>query len=305
MGPRVLPCGAAVPVVHALLRAVGNRSVAIQEYAGAVGAAVIGPTEALDSIDGLTVVEGRHRQPFAGKVFERVFAVGIGERAAGEAGARPVLAGLQEIPLVAGAAAVAVGEIHQVDVPVGHVQRVPHMVATGNAAAHQLAGHVPVKVAQVAQVLEALGIALADHLRAVVAVEDVHQLPGVAVGGIAVARRIVVVCHQAANYICIGLQLGQVVLARIVRDNALDIGGRGGHPGGQFVHLIGADRAGFGIVHCDSEFRGQGCQSGLSILLHDPEAPGHAAGHLVKPVELVGIIRQQGLQDLLLHKAFL
>ena len=107
-----------------------------------------------------------------------------------------------------GSAAVAVGHVHQI---VAAIQGddVPHMAACTGAAGHLTGDGIAVNAAGlIAQVLEGLGIALADHIGFAVAVKDPDQLPGVRISGEAVgAGCSVVIGYQIADLIPEACQL--------------------------------------------------------------------------------------------------
>ena len=88
--------------------------------------------------------------------------------------------------LVAHVFTVAVGHIHQIVLSL-QANYVPHMrrTAAGNSVSDNgpycgVAGCI-IKSAQVAEILEGLGIALAHHIGAIIPVKHIYYLPGVAV----------------------------------------------------------------------------------------------------------------------------
>ena len=123
----------------------------------------------------------------------------------------------QEVIVVALVALVTVGHVHQIVAAVGHGHHVPHVGAGGAGIERDGACDAPAvdksaaESGLVTQVLEGLGVALADHVGGGVAVEDPHQVPGAlhAVEGIVVKghRRVVVVVRQAADGFLVGVEL--------------------------------------------------------------------------------------------------
>ena len=113
-------------------------------------------------------------------------------------------------------ARIAVGNVHQI-VSAGGLHDVPHMAAGAGAAVHHAAYAVAVdlliKIAQVAQVLEGLGIAFADDVGGRIAVKHPDQLPGVAVGGVGgIIRSGVVVGNEIADLLHVGAELFFIAL---------------------------------------------------------------------------------------------
>ena len=80
----------------------------------------------------------------------------------------------------------------------------------------------------VAEVLEGLGIALADHVGAGIVVKDVDKGPGadVLVEGVVVVGCIPVVLHQRADGIGVGAELVIVGVCGVLAHDGLCIGGR-------------------------------------------------------------------------------
>ena len=124
---------------------------------------------------------------------------------------------------------VAVGDIRQIPFAVEqHV--VPHMgsgtVGGGQISLHQVALRVPLKVRQITQVLEGLGVALTDHVGVRVPVEHVDQLPGVSKSHTDIGCGIVVILHPVLDFHFIGPEQVIIRQPRVVVHNAL------GHVGG-------------------------------------------------------------------------
>ena len=121
-------------------------------------------------------------------------------------------------------AAVAVRQVHQIILAVGHGHDVPHMRARTGAPVHTpghaVAVDVTVEFRHVAEVLERLRVAFAHHVRAGILVEDVHQLPRVAVS-LAAARRAAVVGDEIADLVTVSLQLLQVVQVFVLLHDTL------------------------------------------------------------------------------------
>ena len=114
----------------------------------------------------------------------------------------------KQLVRIANGTLVAVGDVHEVVLAVVHVDDVPHVRAstgsTVHRARHRAAGHAR-DVRQIAQVLEGLGVSLADHVGGVIVVEHVHELPRVTVINPATRGR-VVVAHHLANRVVEQLQ---------------------------------------------------------------------------------------------------
>ena len=155
-------------------------------------------------------------------------------------------------------AGVAVGDVSHV-VPAAHGHDVPHVRAFAGAAGHH-AGDADhggaAEAALVAQELEGLGVALADHLGGIVPVKDVDQLPGVAVGR-AIVHCVMVVIHMIADILLVGLQLVQVGFVLVAvhhaagifrgRDGPGAVGGvQGVSAGGVIYGIVGGNLVGEG-----------------------------------------------------------
>ena len=81
---------------------------------------------------------------------------------------------------------VGIGDVRHVVLAVLHGDDIPHMgafitICIGGSR-HRIAGHRPIEIGQVAEILKGLGIALADHLGGGILIEHPDQLPGVTVG---------------------------------------------------------------------------------------------------------------------------
>ena len=94
------------------------------------------------------------------------------------------ISGQEELALITYGALVAVGHVHQV-VAAHQTHNIPHMAfGVGQSALHLAGGGIAgriLKFAQVAEILEGLGIALAHHIGAIIPVKHIYYLPGVAV----------------------------------------------------------------------------------------------------------------------------
>ena len=104
-------------------------------------------------------------------------------------------------------------------------------MATCTGAARHSAGDCVadsiIKGGQVAQVLERLGIALADHVGVLVPVKDVDDLPGVAIRGITITCGIIIIRNQFTDLVFIGFQLLVVGFVLVLFYNGLGICRRG------------------------------------------------------------------------------
>ena len=110
------------------------------------------------------------------------------------------------------------------------------LVRSGAGAAGHRAGHavgadaLVIKLGLVAEVLESLGVALADHVGVRIVVEDIDQCPGslILIGGAAVCG-LGVVGHPAADLLLVVGELFKVVFVRRLADNTHGVGccGRG------------------------------------------------------------------------------
>ncbi len=103
-------------------------------------------------------------------------------------------------------AAVAPGHVHQIGVSVIHTDQVPHMGSARVTGDDEAVDPVALEFREVAQVLESLGIALADDVGAGVPVESPDELPGIA-EGIAGFQSVVIILHQVADLLVIAAQL--------------------------------------------------------------------------------------------------
>ena len=254
----------------------------------------------------LAIVIGGKRQPGAVAAVggQRGFIIGIGQIVADIIIAGPVAA-LEEQLLRTAAAAVAVGQIHQIIAPVGHGNRVPHVPTRAGAVFHHARNQDALDIgaleaASVAQVLEGLGIALANHVRlgAAVPVKDINQLPGIAVGGRGIVRRGVVVAHQAADRLGIARQLLQVAQGSCAADDIVDIRHRAADPGGQLVDRKVHALHGIGRRHVQLHgHAGEPHLDGHPALAHLGRAAGQAdALGLVEPVQVIGAVVEQRVQ---------
>ena len=140
--------------------------------------------------------------------------------------------------------AVHVGHVYQVVLPVVHAHHVPGVLRAADVAGNQAAVDVAVERSQLAQVLIGLGVALADHIRVAVAVEDPDQLPGILDLGIGVlplgGGGFVVIAHKLADRRHVAGQLGIIRAPGVLFHD-----GQGVIPGelrpvdGSGIHCIG------------------------------------------------------------------
>ena len=193
-----------------------------------------------------------------------------------------------------GGACVAVGHIHQI---VFTVQRydIPHMAARAGAALHDAVDGVAGNPGQIAQVLECLGIALADHVGGGIPVKDIDQLPGIAVGRALGIGSFVVITGQVTDSILVGQQffIGGFVL--VLGHNLLGLGqsslGRTGFGG---IHPIGRTIAvGLGNSH----LQGDSCYGDFSVF-REKTVRRFDTGSFVKPVQIGGAVYQQTVYHL-------
>ena len=145
--------------------------------------------------------------------------------------------GHKQLARRADGALVAVGHVHEIVPAVVHAHQVPHVRARTAAAVHETRDQYAVvaaaEIRQIDQVLECLGIALADHFCAGIVVENPDQLPGIAVGRAASRRSIIVGDFPADGVLVSGNALEHV--AGAARDDGLGfLDGRlgRGDPGG-------------------------------------------------------------------------
>ena len=152
----------------------------------------------------------------------------------------------------------------------------------GDPARDTIGGDIAGKARQIAEILEALGIALADDFGIRVLVEDPDQLPGVAVRGPACGS-VIVILDQIADLVFIALELRVVRAAAVLADDLRRLvhgvtyrGALGG------VDLIGVRRVfgGHRKTDFDDRSRTQPCACGLVI-----------------PVQLVGASCQQSADE--------
>ncbi len=213
---------------------------------------------------------------------------------AGAGGVAVGLGSIQQKEFAVGteAALIRVGHVNQVAAP-AQLHDVPHMTVTGNGVAGG------VVQPQVTEVLEGLGISLADHIGGVIPVKDIDQLPGVAVAvGVVVCHGIVIVGYQRTDRIRIGIELLQIVEVLCGLQNSLGIcqGGIGLRNGGGIHRIAGAALIGRGY----GEIKGQAVQgdsgdgaAGGGILCR---AAIEIAG-LIEPVAFIGAVHKQALHD--------
>ena len=135
--------------------------------------------------------------------------------------------GQEQAAVFADGAGVGVGHVCKVMLPVD-LHHIPHVRAAVHIARNSIAGHIAAEFCHVAQVHEGLGIALADHIGAAVAVKDGNQLPGIDIRGESPRCRCgIVIFHQCADFLLITHQLLVVRGGRILSHDALRIGRSG------------------------------------------------------------------------------
>ena len=134
-----------------------------------------------------------------------------------------ILCGSAEEELIRSAnrAGVAVGHVHKV-IPAADGHNVPHVVAVIHLAADQRAGRPALLILerQIAQVLECLGVALADHIGVGIAIEHVDELPRVAVG-VAASRSASIIGHLSFDVLTVRHELLVIGLACVSIDHSL------------------------------------------------------------------------------------
>ena len=165
-------------------------------------------------------------------VVQRLFVVGIVYRLAGfrcesvSISHSPRAAPKEQLLRRTDRALVAVGHVHKV-VRAADGHDIPHVAAFARAACHraghQRAGNARILESasigcQVAQVLERLGVALADDIGVVLAVEHIDQLPGIAVG-LAGSHGCRIVGYLFFDVIKICHELVVIALGGVVRDH--------------------------------------------------------------------------------------
>ena len=185
------------------------------------------------------------------------------------------------------------------------------MRACARTAVHgargQIAGHLRVAACprQVAQVLERLGIALAHHVGFGVAVEYVDQLPRVAVGVVCCARRFRIVVHGICDVLPVGHQLTVGALILVGRHHFGGFGRRCGGRAGlggigavQIILLRGRvrDRVILRNGHHDHKVAHRDSLLAVRTVVV-LEADSSPAEGLVKPVQLVGMMCKQLVQQ--------
>ena len=225
-----------------------------------------------------------------------VVIVGIGPAVDGVAGEAAGVSAHQELPVRAVAIVIAPGHVRHIALPVFHADHIPHVSSAGVPGDGD-AADVVVKRAEIAKVLEGLGIALTDHVRRGIPVKDPDDLPGVAGADaalIALLRGIVIVVDEAADLQPVTLQLLPVALAGIGGHNVPGLLGGGGHRGADGgVH---GGVVAVGILRHDIEGNGDGVKLHPVLIAVDGETAGaesHALG-FVRPIERIGMIVGDG-----------
>ena len=229
------------------------------------------------------------------------------------AGGVPAGPGQEELALIAYGALVAVGHVHQV-VAALQTHNIPHMAfGVGQSALHLAGGGIAgriLKFAQVAEILESLGIALAYHLGIGVAVKDIDELPGIAVLGIFLGHRILVIGCELAYLVLVSQQLFIIAEVFIGSNNAPGIYccivGRC-HLG--IVYLINIQllsnpplgllgAVGLPEIRADGESKVQGCHRNAVFHRRIAQEGLHAAVNgLVIPIQIKRQVHHQIVMD--------
>ena len=117
-------------------------------------------------------------------------------------GCRTLSSGQEQAAVKSGSTVITVGDIHQIVFAI-QSHSIPHMQPCTGSAAHAAGDGIAVNATGfVTQVLEGLGIALADHPGAGISVKNPDQLPGVGIQGErAGAGRRIIVGYQIADFI--------------------------------------------------------------------------------------------------------
>ena len=234
------------------------------------------------------------------------------------AGGVPAGSGQEELALITYGALVAVGNVHQV-VAALQTHDIPHMAfGVGQSALHLAGGGIAgriLKFAQVAEILEGLGIALAYHLGIGVAVKYIYELPGIAVLGIFLGHRILVIGCELAYLVLVSQQLFIIAAAFIGSNNApgiyCGIVGRC-HLG--IVYLINIQllsnpplgllgAVGLPEIRADGESKVQGCHRHAVFHRRIAQEGLHAAVNgLVIPIQIKRQVHHQiGMDTLYIH----
>ena len=209
--------------------------------------------------------------------------------------------------------AVHPGDVHEVVAAVAHAHDVPG-VGAGRVAADHEAAHAGIKGGALAQIGEGHGVALADHVGFGIAVEHPDQLPGVLIGQFpGVAGGGVVVRHPLADFMGVAEQLRIIRTVGIAVDDGLCVGGgrlgAGDHAGvdgifddvvlGILRSILLQHRQGDGDVSVPLPVT-DGVFS--AVMIEDSDGGGalwHGDRGIVpvKPIQLIGAVTPQGIQD--------
>ena len=201
-------------------------------------------------------------------------------------------------PVAAGCSGVAVGKVDQIVPVIVHGDHIPHMAAASTAKVHisrdQKAPEVIFKGRQVKQILESLGIPLTNDLRLGILVKDPDELPRIAIiRGTEI--RVIIGC-QPADLIAVADQLIVVILSGMLfHDRSSIRSGGSDRLTDRQIHdivilrilILFADSKGHRIVVSHSD---------IGACMHENRE--RDALHLIKPVELIGVIRKQRVQAL-------
>ena len=198
------------------------------------------------------------------------------------------------------------GHVHQVVLPVVHAHQVPGVLRAADVSGNQATVDVAVELCQLAQVLIGLGVALADHVRAAVVVEDRDQLPGVLDLGIGVlpfgGGGLVVIAHQPADRRHVAGQPGIIRAAGVLLHDGLGV------LSGELRSVDASGIHGIGIALVPGKHRESKADAGTVRHIKLPVAElGTVAIHhrglygpdgivvAIQPVQLVGTVKPQGV----------
>ena len=87
---------------------------------------------------------------------------------------------------------ITVCHVYQIIFSVIHMHNIPHMSLTVHPSCHGVTDNITSEGRQIAQILECLGIALADYLCLQITVKYVDQLPWISVGLIRIRCEIII-----------------------------------------------------------------------------------------------------------------
>ena len=166
---------------------------------------------------------------------------------------------------------------------------------SGHRIAYQL---ITVKRRTVAKILEAFGIALANDLRAAVTVENMNQLPRVAVNKVGIVHNVVIIIGQAADLIAIGNQFIIIAQGRIFIHHRLGVGNGLGNDGA----CINFRRTGIIIGRLITNAYAHDRYNAGNLARISGRRAETIACRLIEPIKLIGAIAKQGIYYLLMVK---